>query len=176
MLQKAKKTLSIALVLVIAISLFAAITPSAAASGGITAYPTASTVLVNGGNVGFDAYNIADNNYFKLRDLAQTLRGTAKQFEVDWDRANNAIRLTSGIPYTDVGGEMEGKGVGNKTPLPTSSKVFLDGEEVRFTAYNIEDNNYFKLRDVGEALNFGVDWDGARNTIVIDTGKGYTPE
>ena len=53
-----------------------------------TANPTASTVLVDGENVAFDAYNIADNNYFKLRDLAFTLSGTAKQFEVGWDGAS----------------------------------------------------------------------------------------
>jgi hypothetical protein len=73
-----------------------------------TANPTASTVLVDGRNVAFDAYNIADNNYFKLRDLAYTLNGTAKQFEVGWDGANNAISLTSGQPYTVAGGEMAG--------------------------------------------------------------------
>ena len=38
-----------------------------------TASPTASTVLVDGQNIAFDAYNIADSNYFKLRDLAITL-------------------------------------------------------------------------------------------------------
>jgi len=38
-------------------------------------------------------------------------------------------------------------------------------------AYNIAGNNYFKLRDLGQAVNFGVDWDGAR--IIIDTGRNY---
>ena len=67
-----------------------------------TTNPSASTVLVDDKNVAFDAYNIADNNYFKLRDLAYTLSGSAKQFEVGWDGANNAISLTSGQPYTVV--------------------------------------------------------------------------
>ena len=141
----------------------------------LTADPTASTVLVNGENVGFDAYNIGGNNYFKLRDLAYVLNGTAKQFEVDWDGDNNAITLASGQGYTAVGGEMEGKGGGEKTPVPTNSKIIKDGVEVSFTAYNIGGNNYFKLRDIGASFDFGVDWDGERNTIVIDTSKGYTP-
>jgi hypothetical protein len=141
-----------------------------------TAKPTASTVLVNGINVAFDAYNINDNNYFKLRDLAFAITGSEKQFEVKWDDAKNAINLLSGDPYTVVGGEMTAKGAGNKTPTLTSSKIYLDGKEVALTAYNIEGNNYFKLRDIGQAFDFGVDWDGAANTIVIDTSKGYTPE
>jgi hypothetical protein len=141
----------------------------------ITAKPTASTVLVNGKNVIFDAYNINSNNYFKLRDLAYTLSGTAKQFDVGWDGANNSISLASGQPYATVGGEMRGQGAGDTKATPTTSRIYLDGKEVSFTAYNIEGNNYFKLRDIGAVFNFGVDWDGARNTIAIDTGKGYTP-
>jgi hypothetical protein len=133
-------------------------------------------VLFNGKTVSFDAYTIGGNNYFKLRDVAYILSGTAKQFEVSWDGANNAILLTSGKPYTVVGGEMAGKGGGTKTVTPTGSKIYLDGRAVSFAAYAIGENNYFKLRDVGAAFNFGVDWDGANKTIVIDTRKGYTPE
>lgn len=140
------------------------------------AKPTSSTVLVNGKNIAFDAYNIKDNNYFKLRDLAYILSGTEKQFEVEWDGAKNAILLTSGLTYTKVGGEMTGKGVGNKIPVPTNSTIYLNGNDVAFTAYHIEGNNYFKLRDIGQTFNFSITWDGARNTIVIDTSKGYTPE
>lgn len=140
----------------------------------LAANPTASTVLVNGENAAFDAYNINGNNYFKLRDLAYILNGTEKQFEVGYDGAANAISLTSNQSYTTVGGEMTGKGDGAKTPAPTDSKILLNGSEIQFTAYNIDGNNYFKLRDIGQAFDFGVDWDGEQNSIVIDTSKGYT--
>jgi prophage antirepressor-like protein len=140
------------------------------------AVPTASTVLVDGTSKAFDAYNIEGNNYFKLRDLAYVLSGTAKQFGVGWDGAKNAISLMSGQPYTAVGGEMASKGKGNKTPTPTAAKVFLDGEALTFSAYNIDGNNYFKLRDIAQAFDFGVTWDGAANKIAVDTDKMYVPE
>jgi hypothetical protein len=127
-------------------------------------------------NFDFTAYNIGGNNYFKLRDLAFALSGTEKQFEVGWDGAANAITLTSGAAYTPAGGEMAGEGVGNKSATTTSAKVYLDGAQVSFTAYNIEGNNYFKLRDVGQALDFGVSWDDTKNAIFIDATKSYTPE
>ena len=57
--------------------------------------------------------------------------------------------------------------------MPTPSKVYINGKEVQFTAYNIDGYNYFKLRDIGKALNFGVLWDGANNTIRIDTTEDY---
>ena len=169
----------LAFVLVIALALtitFApfSVTANAVTANAVTANPTASTVLVNGQSVDFDAYKINDNNYFKLRDLAYTLIGTEKQFDVGWDGAADAISLTSGQPYTVVGGEMTSKGDGTKDAAPTSSRIVLDGNDVAFTAYHIEGNNYFKLRDIGEAFDFGVDWEGSRNTIAIDTGKGYT--
>jgi hypothetical protein len=159
----------------LAVLMTAALTLAAYAAGQ-TASPTKSKVLVDGKDVSFDAYNISDNNYFKLRDLAYALNGTKKQFAVGYDAATKAITLTSGAAYAPVGGEMTGKGDGAKTPTPTASKIYLDGKEVSFTVYIIEGNNYFKLRDVGEAFNFGVDWDGANQAIVIDTGKGYTPD
>jgi len=135
----------------------------------IIATPTASTVQVNGKSVSFDAYTIESSNYFKLRDLAYALSGTAARFDVAWDGTNNAVSLTSGKNYTTVGGEMTGKGAVNKTPSPTSAKVYLDGKEVQFTAYTIDGNNYFKLRDIGKAIDFWVDWDGKNNRIIIDT-------
>ena len=141
---------------------------------GLKATPTASTVLVNGEPVAFDAYNINDNNYFKLRDLAYILNDTEKCFEVEWDGEKEAISLTSGQAYTKVGGEMEGKSSDVKTPLPSNAKVYLNGDEVALTAYNIDGNNYFKLRDIGAAFDFGVDWDDAAKTIVIDTSKPYS--
>lgn len=145
-------------------------------SGLVTAVPTSSKVYVNGTAVAFDAYNIKNNNYFKLRDLAFVLSGSKAQFEVSWDGAANAIRLTSGQPYTPVGGEMSSKGSINKVGKPTNSALYLDGKQVNFTAYNIDSNNYFKLRDIGQALNFSVEWNGATNSIEINTSLPYRSE
>jgi len=142
----------------------------------MAAKPTRSTVRVNGEALTFDAYNIGGSNYFKLRDLAFVLSGTAKQFEVAWDAGIQTIFLYSGYPYTPVGGEMAVPGTQNAPPVPTSARICLDGREVALTAYNIGGNNYFKLRDIGQALDFGVDWDAEGNTVLIDTSQGYMPD
>ena len=142
----------------------------------ITANPISSAVIVNGKSVTFNAYEIEGNNYFKLRDLAYVLNGTKKQFEVTWDGDSNAISLTSGQPYTAAGGEMSGKGVNIKFPTLTVSKIMLNGSLVNFTAYTIDGNNYFKLRGLGEAFDFGVVWDGTGNSVRIDTHTEYTTE
>jgi hypothetical protein len=140
----------------------------------IIATPTASKVLVNGKDTAFDAYLIDGSNYFKLRDLAFVINGTQKQFQVGWDGANNAISLTSKTAYTPVGGEMaRSTTTGNKTPTATSSKIFLDGKEINLTAYLIDGNNYFKLRDIMKIFDVYVGWDGATSTITLDTSRSY---
>lgn len=161
-----KKLLSIILALTFVLS---TATVAFAATEPIKATKTSSAVMVNGKEVKFEAYNINDNNYFKLRDIAKALNGSEKQFEVTWDGAKNAINLVTGKAYTVVGGELE---VGKSTKLNvrnTDSRIYVDGIEVSMKAYNINDNNYFKLRDLGEFIGFGVDWDGANNKILIDT-------
>lgn len=150
--------------------------PAVSAPKTRSAAPTAASVLVNGTNRAFDAYNIDGANYFKLRDLAYVLNGTAKQFDVTWDAPTKTIALVPGQAYTAAGGEMSGAGTGTKAAVPTAARILLDGKAVSFTAYNIDGNNYFKLRDIGQAMNFGVDWDSVNHTIAIDTSKAYTPE
>ncbi|MEN6316217.1 MAG: Ig-like domain-containing protein [Clostridiaceae bacterium] len=141
----------------------------------VKAATTRSAVLVNGVKTSFDAYNINGYNYFKLRDLAYVVSGTQKQFEVGWDGMNNAIQLTSGSPYTPVGGEMGiSSGALTAEATATTSKIYIDGKQVSFTAFMINGNNYFKLRDIAAAFDIGVTWDGNTNTIGIDTSIGYT--
>jgi hypothetical protein len=150
--------------------------PNPPAGGGQSAAAGEQRMSVDGEEVTVRAYNIGGNNYFKLRDIAYILAGTQKQFAVDWDGAANAIALTTGAPYAPVGGELENDGAGSVTPIPTASKVLRDGSELALTAYNIAGSNYFKLRDIGEAFDFEIDWDSAANMIVIDTSAGYTAD
>jgi D-alanyl-D-alanine carboxypeptidase len=135
--------------------------------------PTRSAIFIDGAEVEFQAYNIGGNNFFKIRDLAYALSGTGAQFDIEWDGQNSTILLKSGEAYTVVGGEMS-RGDGEKR-LPDQSNVIitLDSEPVQFEAYNIEDNNYFRLRDVMRALDVYVGFDEQTYDITIDTTKPY---
>jgi hypothetical protein len=140
------------------------------------AAPATAKVFVDNVSKAFDAYNINGNNYFKLRDIAYALNGSAKQFEVSWDAASGTILLKSGATYTAVGGEMaEGDGE-VKTPAPANAKVQLNGVQVTLGAYNINGYNYCKLRDLGRTLNFDVKWDAATKSVLIGTNAGYVEE
>ena len=163
-----KKMLSAVLAVVVIIGAFSV--PAFAAN---EANHTVADVIVNGETLSFHAYEINNNTYFKLRDIAYILNGTEKQFEVSWDNKANTVALASGKPYTAVGSEMARKSNGAQAPVPAGSKILIDGTAVSFTAYLIDGNNYFRLNDIGAAFDFGVSWNKA---IVIDTGKRYNEQ
>jgi hypothetical protein len=155
--------------------------------GLFVANPMKSKVTVNGKEISFNAYNIDGSNYFKLRDLGYTLNGTEKQFDVDYQ--NNATTLYNatlflrvGKSYETVGGEMAEKSTYSMTALNVACAVNLWNIEtnrntpvMHFAIYSINGEDYYKLRDIAQALDFNVSFDGAKNTIAIDTSKPYTP-
>lgn len=62
------------------------------------------------------------------------------------------------------------------TAKKTVSTIYVNGKKVNIEGYNIADNNYFKLRDLGAAINFGVTWDGENDAIIINSSEGYVPD
>lgn len=57
------------------------------------------------------------------------------------------------------------------TAVRSTHQFYLDGEQIQLEAYLINGNNYVKLADVGQALDFNVYWDGA---VRIESGAPYT--
>lgn len=58
----------------------------------------------------------------------------------------------------------------------STHRVTVDGRPVSVEVYAINGANYFKLRDIGELVDFGVTWNNDTQTVEIDTTTGYTPE
>lgn len=56
---------------------------------------------------------------------------------------------------------------------PAWSPIFVDGQQVQMTAYNILGNNYVKLRDIGRAVGFNVYY---QNGVQVDSKAPYTGE
>lgn len=56
---------------------------------------------------------------------------------------------------------------------PSWSPIYVDGQQVQMTAYNIGGNNYVKLRDIGKAVDFNVYFQGG---VQVDSKAPYTGE
>lgn len=125
--------------------------------------PTASNVLVNGQAFAFEAYNINDSNYFKLRDLAYALNTC----NIAWDAQTQAIALVPGVPYEATGSELATGDGQAKNGQETDVKIKKGDATYTLKGYNINDNNYIKVRDVETLLDMTVGYDQATNTLTI---------
>lgn len=149
-----------------------AMTGMAAAASTVPATPSTHHIYVDGRPVNLAVYEIEDNNYFKLRDLAALVNGTDKQFSVDWSEESQCIFLRTDMPYQPVGGELTGTTAAQQAK-PGANRVYIDALPTPLSAYEIAGNNYFKLRDLAAALDIGIGWDEAAQRVDISTTQGY---
>ena len=139
------------------------------------AYPSTQNVSVDGVPIPFQFYALKDQsgndtNYIKLRDLAYVLNGTAAQFSVGWD---GAVNIETGKAYTPNNSEMSTPFSGQRTYTPATAQTKINAKAADLDAIVLTDDNagaytYYKLRDLGNALGFRVDW-SAEKGVYIET-------
>ena len=62
------------------------------------------------------------------------------------------------------------------TATLSTQPIYVDGQRVSMTVYSIGGNNYVRLRDIGRAVDFGVTYDAATNSVYIDSTQPYREE
>lgn len=172
-MKSPKRIFSLTLVLVMILSL---VPTAALADSGSIAYASTQMVDVDGKAVEFQMYALKDENgfptnYVKARDVAYVLNSTAARFNVDWD---GSVCLVSGAAYVPNGSEMKTPFSGDRTYIPVAGATKVNGQSVQMDAIYLTDDNqggytYYKLRDLGSALGFKVDWNAQRGIICVET-------
>lgn len=142
--------------------------------GSAAATPTEDALYADGAKKTPSIYKIDGSNYFKVRDVAAVLNGTNKQFAVGFDSATSSVTLTSGQPYTMTGSEMKPDNSGAVTAIVSDNSIYVNGQKLNLKAYKINGSNYFKLRDLGQALDFYVGYDNSVKSIIVSGYSGYT--
>ena len=139
-------------------------------TGAFRAQRSPQRLTVDGAAQDVEKYNIDGSNYLKLRDLAYLLNGTGSQFSVGWDAAAGTVTVTSGMPYEPDGSELSvGADKSGEARLSIQQVVINGAARADLSVYNIGGNNFFKLRELGEALGFDVDYDGATDTAMVQS-------
>ena len=163
------------LCLILCVCLLAACLPLSARAAVVML--SAQSLTVDGRPIQCEKYNIDGSNYFKLRDVACLLNGTDCQFEVGYDAASRTVTVTSGQPYTPNGEELVIGLDRSASAAPSTQAIRINGalnESLR--VYNLGGNNFFRLRDLGSALGFTVDYDQSTNTaIILSRAPAETP-
>ncbi len=142
----------------------------------LMAYASTQSVTVNGTPVEFQMYALKDENgnptnYVKIRDVAYILNGTASQFEVGY--YSNMVHLVKGWTYTSNGSEMRTPFSGDRACVKSQAQTDVNGTLMDLDAIVLYDDagggyTYYKLRDLGAALGFVVDWIPGTG-IVVET-------
>lgn len=93
--------------------------------------------------------------------LDQMIDAIGKDTSIENSTPTNQLQTTSDI-----------------TAVPTASKTTINGQEVSFQTYTIEDYTYLKLRDIAMAVNgteknFSINWDNEKKAISITTKQPY---
>lgn len=157
--------------------------------------------MVDGTEVTFESFLMNRESYISIRDFAVALNGSSKQFAVGYDAQKKAVTLTVGRAYTLVGTELEAEkerrrrfAEGEKlqaetgvtadlnTPLfaydtanavNSTSKVYLNGREIRAKGNNIEGNYYLKAKDLAQLLDVGYAVDSATGAVAFQTNSDF---
>lgn len=82
---------------------------------------------------------------------------------------SSVINLISGQKYQKVGGELSTSTLSSLKVSASTFKVLLNGSAVSFRGYLINDNNYYSIADIADAIGFEAGWDNATRTVRLTT-------
>lgn len=83
------------------------------------------------------------------------------------DKGNIAAMVTGMV----IGAALVSEATAGIVAEPTWQKIYVDGQQISMTAYNIVGHNYVRLRDIGQQVGFNVYWEDG---VQIDTDAPYT--
>ena len=92
------------------------------------------------------------------------------------NRIKGTILIAAGVLTGMLLSGPAGTALAALTANPSSQTFYLDGQRIDLQAYEINGNNYVKLRDIGQAVNFGVTYDAAANSVQISLDQPYMDE
>ena len=112
-------------------------------------------------------------------DKADENADPAKDAEADKTEAPTEPEASAETKEPEAKAEPIAAPAAKATAELSNAKVLVNGNAVDFQAYNIEGNNYFKLRDIAIALNetgsnFDIGYDKATRAITLTKGTAYT--
>ena len=126
-----------------------------------------------------EPFIIDGTTYLPIRAVAGALG-----LEVKWDGEQNRIYLTTGGDINYGSGESVGtQRVVSATLGYRGVRLYLNGLPLNLYDANgkkvdpfiMGDTTYVPVRAIADGLGLSVDWNGAHNTVILDSGKGYFP-
>lgn len=141
-------------------------------------------IKVNGSNANMVTYVINGSSYVRLYDIANSFNDTNKEFA--FTSNSNSVNIEERGAF---GGIYYVPSVPTQVQTITAYPVQMNCTHTidmvysgiityyqnTYTAYLIDGQYYFKLRDLAEYVGFGVTWDSSTKSICIDSTVGELP-
>lgn len=119
------------------------------------------------------------NLFLSLSDLAQALRGTEKQFRLEYQSGGSdgeLWKLTTGEAAPKDDAQKQTASYGISYLSLKRNRLFVDGGERRYYSYRSDDRDlYFSLADVQLLLDLTIRIDGA-GVLRIDPSRPFAPD
>lgn len=88
----------------------------------------------------------------RLRDVAFALSSTEAKFDISFDEKQNAIIITTGVPYEQSEYDKREIDLKDANIIDSPHKVLVDGVEAKLDAYNIDGETYTSITKLRKAL------------------------
>ena len=163
-----KKKIYTLLVIIIAMQLQ---TTPVFASNETQAKINESRIFLDGQEIWNVGFNVSNTNYFKLRDIAENLSESTSRFQVNWNSEKSLIEIITGESYMPSASDKQYWYYAGKKYNGTlkNTNILVDGKIHSLPAFNINGSNYFKLRDLGELVDFDIKWDKHTSQILLSS-------
>ncbi len=135
----------------------------------ITATPSNNPIECSGTIIeNIPVYKINGENYFKLRDI-----GYLMDFGVVWNDSLKCIEINSSA-HSDGLQVSTDKATLDKIAIRSFQPIYINGIlNTDMTAYLIDGNNYFKLRDLANKVDFGCLYNTVTGIVSLDKTYHY---
>ncbi len=169
--MKAGKRLMALILFAVLVSSLSGLALAYQTDAGLTVFPVKYGFSVdNDKGTSIWAYEIEDEVYFKLRDIAMALNYTSKQFSVAWDSENKTVELAKDESYDPMGGELSDPG-----PAAVASVHYTDYSIRNINGWGnilailVNDTHYVKLSDLMAVLKAESSYDKENHMVRINT-------
>lgn len=135
-----------------------------------TAYPSNNPIYVEGTQINtIPIYNINNSNYFKLRDI-----GYLMDFGVSWNTSKKCVEINTSKSSDGLQVSTH-QATQAKTASISNQPIYIDNVLYKdMTVYKIDDNNYFKLRDLADKVDFSCIYDSTTHSVSLDSRFHYS--
>ncbi len=138
------------------------------------AIPYSVDMLVNGKAYTLNGFTIDGYNFFALRDFAVALSESNKKFDIAYGEDNKSINLLTKTAYTATGTEMQALAEADKSAESFGKTVYVDGTKVIYTAFKVEDVDYFRMVDMMHILDVYAVYNEEKDAVEVNTRKPFS--